>query len=106
MRFLDSQRTQVLLRLTLYGGEVYKAPRACTAVRVRTGVAWVTHGGADIILPAGNYADLSPDKDHALVSALGGRPLVVELLGYERSMPHRVSGAALCPARDELPNTT
>ena len=106
MRFSDSRRTQVLLRLTLYSGEVYKAPRGCTAVRVRTGMAWVTRGGADIILEAGRGADLPPSRDFAVVSALGGRPLVVELLGYERSMPYRVSGTAVCPAREELTSTT
>jgi len=106
MRFSDTRRTQVLLRLTLYSGEVYKAPRGCTVVRVRTGMAWVTQGGADIILEAGRGADLPPGRDFALVSALGGRPLVVELLGYERSMPHRLSGAVLCAAREELTNTT
>jgi hypothetical protein len=106
MRFSDSRRTQVLLRLTLYSGEVYKAPRGCTAVWVRTGMAWVTRGGADIILEAGRGADLSPGRDFALVSALGPRALVVELLGYERSMPHRVSGTAVCHAREELTSTT
>jgi len=106
MRFSDSGCPQVLLRLTLYSGEVYKAPRGCMAVRVRTGMAWVTQGGADIILEAGRGADLPAGKDFALVSALGRRPLVVEVLGYERSMPHRVSGAVLCPAREELTNTT
>jgi hypothetical protein len=106
MRFSDSRRTQVLLRLTLYSGEVYRAPRGCIAVRVRTGMAWVTQGGADIIVDAGRGADLPPSSDFALVSAIGGRPLVVELFGYERGMPHRVSGAVLFPAREELTNTT
>lgn len=106
MRFSDSGPTQVLLRLTLYSGEVYKAPRGCTAVKVRTGMAWVTQGGADIILEAGRRADLPSGRDFAVVSALGGRPLVVELLGYERSMRHGVLVARLCPTRDELPNTT
>ena len=106
MRFSDSRRSPVLLRLTLYSGEVYKAPRGCTAVRVRTGMAWVTQGGADIILEAGRGADLPPSRDLALVSTLGGRPLVVELLGNERSMPYRVSGAVLCSAREELNNPT
>jgi len=106
MRFSDSRRSPVLLRLTLYSGEVYKAPRGCTAVRVRTGTAWVTQGGADIILDAGSGATLPSGRDFALVSALGGRPLVVELLGYERSMPHRFSGGVRCPAREELTNTT
>jgi hypothetical protein len=68
-------------------------------------MAWVTQGGADIIVEAGRGADLPPGRDFALVSALGGQALVVELLGYERSMPQRVSGAALCPAREELTNT-
>jgi hypothetical protein len=68
-------------------------------------MAWVTQGGADIILEAGRGADLPPGRDFALVSALGGRPLVVELLGYERSMQHWVSGAVLCPAREELTNS-
>ncbi len=73
-----SNTTQAAVRLTLFPGETLRLPRTCRAVSVWVGTAWISHSGQDIRLVSGETLALSR-KDSAVVSALGGFALVLEL---------------------------
>ena len=94
--------TEITLRLAIYERETARLPRACCGVTVREGVAWVTVDGRDKILRSGETAAFDPGRFPAVVSALGGAPLILEVLGGERrraaalTWAHRSTGAA-CP---------
>lgn len=66
-------------RLMLYPGELCRVRAAGAKMRVAAGCAYVTHAGCDIILGRGDDIALDPAKDDALVSALGGQAVIVEL---------------------------
>lgn len=70
----------VLLRLTLYPGEVYRLPEAGQRLRVQAGQAWLSLQGRDLVLGARETACLPVSPEAALVSAVGPAPLLVELL--------------------------
>ena len=87
MAGLTQSSTQVILRLVLYQDEVYRLPEDCQAIRARSGRAWVTFAGRDIVLESGEEARFGSGKDFAVVSCVGQAPLVVEILGnhHQRS---------------------
>ena len=70
----------VARRLLLYPFEASRLPRACRAVRVRSGVAWVTHAGQDIVVREGETAHLNGGRGFAVASPLHGTPLILEVL--------------------------
>jgi hypothetical protein len=81
MNKLAQNSTKVILRLVLYRNEAYRLPRACQGIRVRSGVAWATFTGKDIILGCGEETHVTSGKDFVVVSAVGHTPLVLEILG-------------------------
>jgi hypothetical protein len=84
MRQLSSSRhgsTTILWRLAIYPDEVYRLPPNSQALHVLAGGAWVTRNGLDLVLSHGETASVAPGDDPALLSALGRRPLIVEILG-------------------------
>lgn len=90
-------KTEVSLRLALYQDEVARLPHTCHGVTVREGVAWITVQGQDKILRAGDAATFEPGRFPAVATALGGAPLILEVLGGERPR-----AAALTPARSSV----
>jgi hypothetical protein len=88
----------VLLRLVLYRGEVYRLPPACRRVRVRSGAAWVSFAGQDLVLACGEEARFVPGKDFAVVSPVGPNPLILEILGGSRRPSLAALGSAANPA--------
>jgi len=66
-------------RLTLTQNNVLRLPRAVGKVRVVSGVAWVSTGGRDHIIGAGEGLSLAMDRDAAIVTAVGKNPLVIEV---------------------------
>jgi hypothetical protein len=98
MNKLTRHAVDVILRLVLYQGEVYCLPKACRKIRVRSGLAWVSFTGQDIVLACGEEAYLRPDRDFAVVSAVGHTPLVLEILGADRQGSFSVLGSAINPA--------
>ena len=54
----------------------------------------MTHAGNDIILRAGETAQLGVDKNPAVASALGETPLIMELLARYTERPSRPRGIA------------
>lgn len=76
---LNYQTRNSQLRLVLCAGELHRMRPPHAHVRVVFGTAYVSHGGRDLILAAGDCATVDSGADAALVSALGKQPLIVEL---------------------------
>jgi hypothetical protein len=68
------------LRLVLLPGEVLRLPRGRACLHVISGTAWVTHAATDSIVFAGRSLTVAPEGDPALFSALGGEPVMVEVV--------------------------
>lgn len=74
--------TSVCLRVVLRGREVLRLPAGARGVRVRTGRAWLSVNGEDVILTRHTNAQFKARAaDPALLSALGEAPVMVEILG-------------------------
>ncbi len=69
----------VALRLVLYPGEVYRLPELGQRMFVAAGRAWLTTQGHDLVLNADETAQLPVSAEPALISPIGGAPLMVEL---------------------------
>lgn len=65
---------------TLEKGEVFRVPAECRELYVRSGIAWITVDGKDIILTTGEKASLESNQGSAVISALGKMPLRLEVL--------------------------
>jgi hypothetical protein len=68
----------------LYPGELYRVPPTYRRIRVTIGSAYITHAGRDIVIEPGQAVELATARDVALVSALNGRPVVMELCARPR----------------------
>ena len=66
-------------RIFLYPHELYRVPASYRQVRTSQGVAYISHGGRDFVLQAGECAALDRAADVALVSPLHSETLVLEL---------------------------
>ncbi|HLY28417.1 MAG TPA: hypothetical protein VKQ72_18865 [Aggregatilineales bacterium] len=64
----------------LAAGEVCRLPRSIREIRIVAGQAWVTYGGKDVILNAGDSTQLGRKEDQSLavISALKHAPLVFD----------------------------
>ena len=78
--------TGILLRVLLLPGEIRRVELNYRGLRIRSGRAWITVNGRDLVLKRCEEIALDMRRDAAVVSALGHAPLVVELLG---EAPHR-----------------
>jgi hypothetical protein len=67
------------LRLVLIPGEVLRVPPTQGTLRVLSGTAWVSLDGEDILLGRDQFLDIAGRADRAVVSGLGGRPLLFEV---------------------------
>ena len=80
---LSRPEARRIQRLLLYPGELFNVPGAFHWMRVAGGKAYLTHSGQDRIVATGETVALNPEDDLALVSALNGAPLVIELFTHE-----------------------
>ncbi|CAN5506765.1 hypothetical protein BH10CHL1_BH10CHL1_11200 [soil metagenome] len=71
-------------RLVLYHGELYRVPTAYHLLRIQSGTAYVTQSGQDRVLACGEMASLDANADVALISALAGDPVILELFQRNR----------------------
>ncbi len=86
------------LRVMLLHGEVQRIGANYRGMRVRSGRAWVTANGSDLVLKRGEEIALEVRPDTAVVSALGHAPLVIELLGeapHQPTIDPRLAASAL-----------
>jgi hypothetical protein len=72
---------KVMRTTEFHQGDLYRLPEEVAEIHVRSGQAWVTIPGEDIILSTGEFAMFFPGEQDVLVSSLGEKPLVVEELG-------------------------
>jgi hypothetical protein len=69
------------MRVILLKGEIQRVESNYRGLRVRSGRAWITLQGRDLVLKRGDEVALGKQHDVAVVSPLGHVPLVIELLG-------------------------
>jgi hypothetical protein len=69
-----------LMRVVLMKQETYRVAEDRQGLRVRSGQAWVTLNGRDLVLKRGDEIAVQSKNDFAVVSALGHGPVVIELL--------------------------
>jgi hypothetical protein len=96
-----SYSARVILRLVLYRGEVYRLPAAGRGVRVCEGEAWITLEGQDTFLARGEELHFVPKKDFAVVSAVGGVPLTLEILINTCPAPSSIRSPVFNPAASD-----
>ena len=70
----------IKMRVMLLKGEVQRVESNYRGLRVRSGRAWVTLRGRDLVLKRGDEVALEGRHDAAVVSPLGHAPLIIELL--------------------------
>jgi hypothetical protein len=69
-----------VLRLALRRGEAVRIPPRRRRLHVLAGTAWVSQAGEDVILESGMAMAARPDRDPAVVSAVGTGMLLLEVL--------------------------
>ena len=74
-------------RVMLLKGEVQRVESSYQGLRVRSGQAWLTQQGCDLVLKRGDEVALDGRHDAAVISALGHAPLIIELLGEAPRQP-------------------
>ena len=75
------------MRVMLLTGEVQRVESNYRGLRVRSGQAWVTVNGRDLVLKRCEEMTLEMRQDAVVVSALGHAPLVIELLSEAPHQP-------------------
>ncbi len=98
MKELVSGSANVILRLVLYRGEVYRFPPSGRGLRILKGRAWVTYAGEDILLARGDEACLASSQGFALVSPVGHAPLILEIVEQGCPATPSILGPILSPA--------
>ena len=73
--------------MMLLQGEARRIEANYRGLRVRSGRAWVTLNGCDLVLKRCEEIALEKRHDGTVVSALGRAPLVIELLGEAPLQP-------------------
>lgn len=66
-------------RISVYEVEAYTLPRHVRRVRVVSGGAWISYKREDILLYAGQDMHLHPEQDGVVITAIGHRPVVLDL---------------------------
>ena len=75
-----SRKSAAGAQLALELDEVHRLNPVPPGIRVLSGVAWITRRGEDIVLDQGQEIRFSPRRDDPVISAVGWRELVVEML--------------------------
>src|SRR5512143_3825760 len=83
----QATNSSIQMRVMLLKGEVQRVESNYWGLRVRSGRAWVTLNGRDLVLKRGEEIALAKAQDAAVVSSLGHAPLVIELLGETPRRP-------------------
>jgi hypothetical protein len=78
----NKSKKNVVNTLTLAEGDVRRLNHLPAYVRVRSGYAWITHNGKDIVLSPGEMAEFEPSRDMTVVTPIRTRiagPLEIEI---------------------------
>ena len=68
-------------RVTVTEDQAYTLPHDTRYIRVLMGGAWISIMGEDLVLTEGEALKLRPDHQGVVVTAIGHRPLRLEMLG-------------------------
>jgi hypothetical protein len=79
VRSVAARQARYLLRFALYSGELLRIPRNKQRLHVLSGTAWISASGRDIVASPGSCVKIGRPRHPALVSALGGGPLLLEI---------------------------
>jgi hypothetical protein len=72
--------SRIPLRIVLCAGETIRLRRRLASLTVRAGMAWITEGGRDIVLLAGDdKVDIGGARDCPVISAVGPEALLSEI---------------------------
>jgi hypothetical protein len=80
-RFKDNLKSLALLQFTLKKNQVFPIPSAYQELHILSGSAWLTVEGQDIILTTGEKVSLDSHQGLAILSTLGDKPLILEVMG-------------------------
>ena len=78
-RGIKTTEERPVLRFALYPGELLRIPRGTSHVHVLSGTAWISAKSADSVAGRGACIGLPKGRDAALISGLGGEPLLFEV---------------------------
>ena len=78
-RASQGQGAQLAQRIFLYANELYRVPSSYRQARTQQGVAYISQGGRDFVVPTGESITLARGTDVVLVSPLRGESLILEL---------------------------
>lgn len=67
-------------RLALEFGEVHRLNPVPSAIRILSGIAWLTWKGEDIVLNAGQAVAFTQNGYSPVISSVGKHTLVIEML--------------------------
>ena len=98
MNEVVSRSADVVLRLVLYRGDVYRFPPAGRGLRILRGRAWISYAGEDILLARGDEAYLASSQGFALVSPVGCAPLILEIVEQDCRVASSRLNPVLSPA--------
>ena len=71
---------QLMQRILLYPGELYRIVPLRQQVKVVQGTAYLSHGGKDYFVQPGEAIKIGGGRDIALVSPVRGESLVMEVM--------------------------
>lgn len=80
-RFKDNLKSLAPLQFTLKKNHVFPIPSAYQELHILSGSAWLTVEGQDIILTTGEKVLLDSYQGLAILSTLGDKPLILEVMG-------------------------
>jgi hypothetical protein len=66
-------------RMTIHENQHFTLPNKVTSIRVRSGKAWISYLGKDIVLKAGETLEIESGRDIAIVTSLGYKPVELQL---------------------------
>ncbi len=78
-RGITATDTRRILRIALLPGELVRVPRSHKHLHVLSGTAWISDNARDVVADRGACVGLSRSRNSALVSGVGGQPLLLEI---------------------------
>jgi hypothetical protein len=78
-RRVPAREFRRVLRFALCSGELLRIPDNGRHLHVLSGTAWISAAGRDLVAPVGSCSKLVRTRYPALVSGLGGQPLLFEI---------------------------
>ena len=78
-RGIAATESRRVLRIALLPGELLRVPRSRGHLHVLSGTAWISNNARDVVADQGSCVGLTRSRSPALVSGVGGAPLLFEI---------------------------